>query len=96
MARPDVQLYHVRDVTAALLCQLGIREGTWKLCIEMGTFVSDVQSGNSELLPGLAAAVQRIGVCRCAPGYPLAVDAALVNSSIAMPDWDQALEDLEE
>ena len=98
MAMPEIQLYDVRDVTAALLCQLGIREGTWKLCVEMGTAVTEVQTPGGELLPAVVASVQRVGVCRCAPEHPMAVEAAEVNPSMSMcvPDWDQELEDLEE
>ena len=95
MAIPEIQLYHVRDVTAALLCQLGIREGTWKLCVEMGTQVSDLPLWGQEMLPGMVVALRRVGVCRCAPEHPLAVDAAYAYP-LERDDWDDALKDLEE
>lgn len=82
---PEINQYSVkpRELVELIIKAAGIHEGRWWLNINFGISPGNFGPSENEVVPGIAIAVQTVGVQREMPGVvappALVVDAAVVN-----------------
>lgn len=82
MAEATQFIFKYQEVVEALIKKQGIHEGNWRLLIEFGlsvTNVNTVPEGEPRLMPATISLVQGIGILRTEETSNLSVDAAKVN-----------------
>lgn len=81
MGEPQIITFEYKELVTTLIKHQGIHEGLWSVTIQVGLQTGNIQAGPSEtdMVPGIAIPLLKIGIQKQDKPNPLTVDAAKVN-----------------
>lgn len=81
MPSVDSYMFSREELLELLIKSAGVHDGQWTLQVTFGFTAGNFGPDDQNLMPGVAAMVQKLGIARATPNSPasLTMDASKVN-----------------